>query len=94
MDNALFDARCAKLKTGEYLNDPSVFEYAENAMYEWRRLYDSLRVCCALQSQKIEMLRKINSTLEQQLRTARTRVTELERVVRLIAKEEVAADDL
>lgn len=78
MDRKIFESRCDKLRTGEFVNDPSVFEYAENAVCEWQQLYRALRTCCSLQKQKIDMLRSMNSALEKSLRAARQRVTELE----------------
>lgn len=78
MDNAIFRSRCEKLRTGEFINDPSVFEYAEDAMCEWRQLFQSLRTCCSLQKQRIEMLRQMSSALEKSLRRANQRIAELE----------------
>ena len=78
MDGSIFRSRCEKLRTGEFVNDPSVFEYAENAMCEWRQLFQALRTCCSLQKQKIEMLRQMNSALEKSMREYRNRIKELE----------------
>lgn len=81
MDRIMFEARVDKLKKGEYLNDTSVFNYANNAICEYRQLFDAMRTCCALQKQRLDMLRQMNRSMEKALREARQRVDELEQKV-------------
>lgn len=75
MDNATFTNHVDKLRKGEYVRDPSVFEYASNGLYETKRLLEAYRTCCALQAQKIELLRHMNKELMESLKRAREEST-------------------
>ena len=71
MDTTAFENQVSKLRKGEYVRDPSVFEYASNGLYETKRLLEAYRTCCALQAQKIELLRHMNKELMDSLKRAR-----------------------
>lgn len=85
MDKALFLSRIETLEQGEYVQDPSLYQYAGDAMYEYRRLCDALRKCCALQHQKIEMLRKACNSLTKSVTALREVNEELEEQNKLLA---------
>jgi len=71
VDTTTFENQVGKLRKGEYVRDPSVFEYASNGLYETKRLLEAYRTCCALQAQKIELLRHMNKELMESLKRAR-----------------------
>lgn len=88
MDGKVFRDRLDRLKKGEFPNDPSVFEYANNAAYEYRALFDAMRTCCTLQKQKVELLRQMNSAMEKSLRERNAKIAELERQVSILMERE------
>lgn len=78
MDANIFERRIKQLEDGEFVRDPSLFEYADNAVFELKRLFSALKICCDWQSQKIEILRKLNSGLERSIREQKARIALLE----------------
>lgn len=85
MDKALFQSRIETLEQGEYVQDPALYHYAGDAMYEYKKLCEALRKCCALQHQKIEMLRKACNSLTKSVTALREVNEELEEQNKLLA---------
>lgn len=70
MDRRTFDQRIEQLRQGEFVEDGSIFTYANDHLYELKRLLEALRLCCDWQKQKIQILKamkvKVDTTLRRQ----------------------------
>ena len=64
MDRATFDRKIQKLKSGEFLTDPSFYAYASDSLYELKTITDALWQCCSAQAEKIQLLEKKNQGLQ------------------------------
>lgn len=84
MDRDTFKRKVENIAQGNFPEDQSVFNYANDAIYETKLLYEALRKCCDWQNQKIEILKKLLYRLDEsskRLRAAnklfREKLTEL-----------------
>lgn len=64
MDRATFEAKVSHIKKGDFLNDTTLRGYANDSFYEMRQMFDALWECCQWQSQRIGLLKKMNSDME------------------------------
>lgn len=71
MDRSDFERKCNKIQQGDFIEDPSIFDYASDSFYELKRLFTALRQCCDWQKQKIAILKKLNAGVESAIRKAR-----------------------
>ena len=79
MDLTTFERKIEQLNRGEMVKDPAVFSYAGDCMYEYKRLFEALRRCCALQDQNIDLLRKMNKGLQETIKDQRKCIADLVR---------------
>lgn len=68
MDRATFEAKVYKIKNGEFVNDISLRGYISDNLLSVKMLFDALWECCVWQSQKIQILKKINRDIESSYR--------------------------
>lgn len=68
MDRSQFEKDIERLQTGEFLEDRAIFDYASDSLFEIKTLLNALRKCCDFQQQKIRILRRINDTLNAQVK--------------------------
>lgn len=64
MDRSTFEAKVARIKQGEFINDTSLRGYISDNLLSVRELFDALWDCCVWHSQKIQILKKINRDIE------------------------------
>ena len=64
MDRATFEAKVASIKKGEFTNDIALRGYISDNLLSVRMLFDALWECCQWQSQRIGLLKKMNSDME------------------------------
>lgn len=64
MDRQTFEAKVSHIKKGDFLNDTTLRGYANDSFYEMRQMFDALWECCQWQSQRIGLLKKMNSDME------------------------------
>ena len=68
MDRTSFERNIELLKNGEFLEDRAIFDYASDSLFEIKTLLNALRQCCEFQQQKIRILRRINDTMNAQVK--------------------------
>lgn len=68
MDRKQFEKNIERLKTGEFLEDRAIFDYASDSLFEIKTLLNALRQCCDFQQQKIRILRRLNDALNAQVK--------------------------
>lgn len=68
MDRTTFEKNIERLKTGEFMEDRAIFDYASDSLFEIKTLLSALRQCCDFQQQKIRILRRLNDTLNAQVK--------------------------
>ena len=68
MDTSMFERKIENLRKGNYVTDPALYEYANNAMYESRLLMNALKECCQNQSGRMEILRRMNEELAESVK--------------------------
>lgn len=81
MDRRTFDQRIEQLRQGEFVEDGSIFPYANDHLYELRRLLEALRFCCDWQKQKIQILKAMNAKVETTLRRQKDEIERLSKLV-------------
>lgn len=83
MDRAQFEKYIERLQTGEFLEDRAIFDYASDSLFEIMTLLNALRQCCEFQQQKIRILRRINDTLNAQVKDKDNLINSLTAQLRL-----------
>ena len=94
MDRSTFEAKVSYIKKGEFINDLSLRGYVSDNLLSVRMLFDALWDCCSLQSQRINMLRKLNNEAEDNIRRLMKERRELKQEIKNLHEQIANMDAL
>lgn len=94
MDRSTFEAKVSCIKKGEFINDLSLRGYVSDNLLSVRMLFDALWDCCSFQSQRINMLRKLNNESEDSIRRLMKERRELKQEIKELHEQIANMDAL
>ena len=68
MDTRTFERKIDNLRKGQFVEDPAIYEHANNALYESRLLMNALKECCQNQAGRMNILRRMNEELAESVK--------------------------